>query len=130
MTSGRKSLTAAVSAFWSKRSHKIGVTPAARSGSIFSGVRVIAATTCPSASMSGSKRLPITPVAPAKKIRILLPHIVLWLPLQRPPPLGRGAIARPKRRGARALQVARYQRADRAHRAGGREQQVYGQSTG
>src|SRR6185437_1543077 len=76
MTSGRKSLTAAVSAFWSKRSHKIGVTPAARSGSIFSGVRVIAATTCPSASMSGSKRLPITPVAPAKKIRILLPHII------------------------------------------------------
>src|SRR6476620_4791457 len=57
---------------WSKRSHKIGVAPATRSPSIFSGVRVMAAMTCLSATMSGSKRAPIAPVAPAKKIRIPL----------------------------------------------------------
>src|SRR4051812_24444522 len=35
----------------------------------------MAPTTCPSATMSGSKRTPMTPVAPAKKILIPLPHI-------------------------------------------------------
>jgi hypothetical protein len=44
---------------------------------IFSGVRVMAATTCPSADMSGSKREPMTPVAPAKKILISLPSIAI-----------------------------------------------------
>src|SRR3954453_22334520 len=34
----------------------------------------MAPTTCPSATMSGSKRTPMTPVAPAKKILIPLPH--------------------------------------------------------
>ena len=81
MTSGRKSLTAALSDVGSKRSHRTGITPAARSPSIFSGVRVMAATICPSVNMSGIRRTPMTPVAPARKILITLPRIVPWLQL-------------------------------------------------
>src|ERR1700722_282198 len=55
--------------------HRTGITPAARSPSTFSGVRVMAATTCPSANMSGIRRTPMTPVAPARKILIALPPI-------------------------------------------------------
>src|SRR4051794_20514943 len=35
----------------------------------------MAPTTCPSATMSGNKRTPMTPVAPAKKILISVPRI-------------------------------------------------------
>src|ERR1700727_2849514 len=70
MISGPNATSACSSAGASNTSHTTGCAPSSRRPSAFAGVRVIPATSWPSATSSGTSRIPITPLAPATKIRI------------------------------------------------------------
>ena len=75
--SARDATTASVSAAASNTSHTTGSAPTASSWVTLSRERVMPATTWPSSTSSGNSRTPITPVAPARKIRIAMARITL-----------------------------------------------------
>ena len=79
-TSGPNAVTAPVSASASNTSQTTDSAPSSPSMSAFCGERVIPATVCPSATSSGIRRTPMTPLAPATKIRTAIVSSQLYCP--------------------------------------------------
>jgi hypothetical protein len=71
-TSGLKPTMASVSAAASNTSQTTASAPSIRSMLALSGERVMPATVCPSLISNGTSRVPMTPLAPAMKMRTIV----------------------------------------------------------
>src|SRR5436190_6926739 len=78
--SGPNARTASVSASASKTLQTTGSAPSAASWPILSRDRVMPATTWPARTRSGTRRTPMTPLAPARKTRIVVTLSVIFGP--------------------------------------------------